>query len=75
MEVYIRLSHQTPPFNASCQTELQMHWPILLLDGSNILLDFSLSVKAATLIFISGCDSAISSTKEGKSVQFLFIVW
>ena len=31
------------------------------------LLDFSLTVKAATLIFISGCGSAISSTKEGKS--------
>ena len=30
-----------------------------------ILLDFSLTVKAATLIFISG--SAISSAKEGKS--------
>ena len=32
-----------------------------------MLLDFSLSVKAATLIFIFGCDSAISSAKEGKS--------
>ena len=36
-----------------------------------VLLDFSLSVKAATLIFISGCihicDSAISSAKEEKS--------
>ena len=32
-----------------------------------ILLDFSLTVKAATLIFISGCGSAISSAKEGKS--------
>ena len=32
-----------------------------------VLLDFSLSVKAATLIFISGCSSAISSAKEGKS--------
>ena len=31
-----------------------------------VLLDFSLTVKAATLIFISGCGSAISS-KEGKS--------
>ena len=31
----------------------------------NILLDFSLTVKAATLI--SGCGSAISSAKEGKS--------
>ena len=32
-----------------------------------VLLDFSLTVKAATLIFIYGCDSAISSAKEGKS--------
>ena len=32
-----------------------------------VLLDFSLPVKAVTLIFISGCGSAISSAKEGKS--------
>ena len=32
-----------------------------------VLLDFSLSVKAATLIFISGCGSAISSAKQGES--------
>ena len=32
-----------------------------------LLLDFSLTVKAATLIFIFGCGSAISSAKEGKS--------
>ena len=32
-----------------------------------ILFDFSLTVKAATLIFISGCGSAISSAEEGKS--------
>ena len=32
-----------------------------------LLLDFSLTVKAATLLFISGCGSAISSAKEGKS--------
>ena len=32
---------------------------------SYILLDFSLTVKAATLIFISGCGSAISSAKSG----------
>ena len=31
------------------------------------LLDFSLTVKAATLIFISGRGSAISSAKVGKS--------
>ena len=36
-------------------------------DTCHILLDFSLTVKAATLIFISGCGSAISSAKEGKS--------
>ena len=28
---------------------------------------FSLTVKAVILIFISGCGSAISSAKEGKS--------
>ena len=38
-----------------------------LLDYLHVLLDFSLTVKAATLIFISGCGSAISSAKEGKS--------
>ena len=32
-----------------------------------ILLDFSLTVKAATLIFISWCGSAIASAREGKS--------
>ena len=31
-----------------------------------VLLDFSLTVKAATLIFISGRGSAISSAEEGK---------
>ena len=32
-----------------------------------LLIDFSLTVKAATLIFISGRGSAISSAKQGKS--------
>ena len=32
-----------------------------------VLLDFSLTVKAATLIFIPGCGSAVSSAKEGTS--------
>ena len=32
-----------------------------------ILIDFSLTVKAATLISIYGCGSAISSAKQGKS--------
>ena len=34
---------------------------------TEVLIDFSLTVKAATLIFISGRGSAISSAKEGKS--------
>ena len=38
-----------------------------LTSNTSVLLDFSLTVKAATLIFISGCGSAISSAKEGKS--------
>ena len=38
-----------------------------MLETHSVLLDFSLTVKAATLIFISGCGSAISSAKEGKS--------
>ena len=32
-----------------------------------VLIGFSLTVKAATLIFISGRGSAITSAKEGKS--------
>ena len=32
-----------------------------------ILIDFSLTVKVATLILISGRDSVISSAMEGKS--------
>ena len=38
-----------------------------ILCASLVLLDFSLYVKAATLIFISGCGLANSSAKEGKS--------
>ena len=33
---------------------------------SIVLIDFLLTVKAATLIFISGRGSAISSAKQGK---------
>ena len=43
--------------------ELLQHNSLSLLE---ILLDFSLTVKAATLIFISGRGSAISSAKEGE---------
>ena len=38
-----------------------------IMHQSFVLLDFSLTVKKATLIFISGRGSAISSAKEGKS--------
>ena len=43
------------------------------VDLTLVLIDFSLTVKAATLIFISGCGSTISSAKEGKSgfIQYL----
>ena len=41
--------------------------PVMEIYLASVLLDFSLTVKAATLIFISGCGSAISSAKEGKS--------
>ena len=34
---------------------------------SQVLYDFSLTVKAANLLFIPGRGSAISSAKEGKS--------
>ena len=42
-------------------------------DTCHILLDFSLAVKAATLIFISGCGSAILSAKVGKSGFISFL--
>ena len=44
-----------------------MHAKMLLSTGCLVLIDFSLTVKAATLIIISGRGSAISSVKEGKS--------
>ena len=33
----------------------------------SVLIGFSLTVKAATLTFISGCGSVILSAKQGKS--------
>ena len=38
-----------------------------------VLLDFSLTVKVATLIFISGCGSAFYLLRKGN--QVLFIIW
>ena len=40
----------------------------------NVLIDFSLTVKAATLIYMTGRGSAISSAKEGKSVSIYKLV-
>ena len=45
--------------------ELSMESKVIEL--TIVLLDFSLTVKAATLIFISGRGSAILSAKEGES--------
>ena len=45
--------------------------PIVFGYDLHVLLDFSLTVRAVTLIFISGCGSAISSAKEGKSDFYL----
>ena len=39
----------------------------------SVLIDFSLTVKAATLIFISGCGSAISSAKQGKTGSIYYL--
>ena len=41
--------------------------PLQMKQTHTVLIDVSLAVKAATLIFISGRGSAISSAKEGKS--------
>ena len=52
---------------------IKSHLPVQLMPRQvrdrkcKVLLDFSLTVKAATFIFISGRGSAISSAKEGKS--------
>ena len=67
--------------NICCNWEnlLQKHRRLLRVVQSHllptvhhILLDFSLTVKAATLIFISGCGSAISFAKQEKS-GFIYI--
>ena len=52
------------------------HSTVLILcnEGDRLVGVFSLTVKAATLIFISGCGSAISSAKEGKSESLYDLV-
>ena len=60
--ITIQTSTMTP-LSATCKVHFISCWRM----AQWLLLDFSLTVKAATLIFISGCGSAISSAKEGKS--------
>ena len=52
---------------ARARTHTHTHTQASSINDPYILLDFSLTVKAATLIFISGCGLAISSAEEGKS--------
>ena len=47
------------------------HFQLIEPETEQVLLNFSLTVKAATLIFISERGSAISSAKEGKSGLFI----
>ena len=58
-------------YSLVCQPERKDNPRALLFTTYNsvyiVLLEFSLTVKAATLIFISGLCLAISSPKEGKS--------
>ena len=46
---------------------MKTHDLSITVHKSQILLDFSLTVKAETLIFISGRGSTISSTKQENS--------
>ena len=46
----------------------------LLYQHALVLIDFSLTVKAATLIFISGRVSSISSAKQGRSGSIVNLV-
>ena len=50
----LNIFNQQPPQRDECRAR-------------KVLIDFPLTVKAATLIFISGRGSAIPSAKEGKS--------
>ena len=47
---------------------------LFFVSEATVLLDFSLTVKAATLIFIFGRFSAISSAKQGTSGSFYNLV-
>ena len=70
----VSLCHSAAPgtYNTTSLKEnvfptLQKSVPLQTAIQRQVLLDFSLTVKAATLLFISGCGSAISSAKKWKS--------
>ena len=56
--ISLHLQTDIDKFAKSCAQQVRL---------SLILIAFSLTVKAATVIFISGRGSAISSAKQGKS--------
>ena len=60
----LRVTHQRYEIELSKghYSEVVVH-----LESEHVLTDFSLTVKVATLIFISGRGSAMSAAKEGKS--------
>ena len=62
---YIEFVRYTKPQALAAETNDTT--PSVTNTYTHVLLDFWLTVKAATLISISGCGSAISSAKEGKS--------
>ena len=66
MKSHARLQKQTPA-KFQKDREKKEEGVALTKHPLIVLLDFSLSVKAATLIFISGRGSANSYAKEGKS--------
>ena len=63
---HCRIPHAADTYqsNVLCRFDQDLHQIKLFIQ---VFLDFSLTVKAATLIFISGCGSAISSAKGGNS--------
>ena len=69
---------QTRPFHnhMTLVTFRAKHQNLFIYQGppNDVLLDVSLTVKAATLIFISGCGSANPSAKEGKSGFIYYLV-
>ena len=65
---------QVPPPPHASADKILMLTPEELIKEVILLIDFSLTVKAAALIFISGRGSAISSAKQGKSGSFYNLV-